>query len=429
MSSDVIISAHDLGKCYQLYKKPSDRLKQMLFGRFRTYYSEFWALRAVSFDVKRGETVGIIGRNGAGKSTLLQMLSGVLRQTTGSSEVRGRVCALLELGAGFNPEFTGRENAMLTGAIYGIPAEQMALKLKEIEAFADIGDHIEQPVKHYSSGMYARLAFSVAIHVDPEILIVDEILSVGDALFQRKCMRKFYEFRDRGCTVLFVTHDAYQIKSSCQRALYLKNGKQIAFGDATEVVDRYLQDLEAQEDASSQVTAHATQGGTDAASALLESEAVKSPAALIRITEVELTNDEGALLTVIRSGQTVRIRFRYRAPRPETFPALTFVINLYRHDSLYICGTTTSMDGLAPFPTKNEGEIVVRFPNLQLLAGRYMWRVAINDDRGLGILAEANPVCEFKVVDDFQAVGLVNIPREWHVDGQRGNKQNHMEGN
>ncbi|HGO6096190.1 TPA: ABC transporter ATP-binding protein, partial [Burkholderia cepacia] len=194
MSSNAVISVTDLGKCYQLYVKPSDRLKQMLFGRFKRYYTEFWALRDVSFDVRKGETIGIIGRNGAGKSTLLQMLSGVLQQSVGQSEVRGRVCALLELGAGFNPEFTGRENAILTGAIYGIPGEQMEAKLREIEAFADIGDHIDQPVKHYSSGMYARLAFSVAIHVDPEILIVDEILAVGDALFQRKCMNKFYEF-------------------------------------------------------------------------------------------------------------------------------------------------------------------------------------------------------------------------------------------
>ncbi|WP_175966861.1 ABC transporter ATP-binding protein [Burkholderia sp. BCC0322] len=418
MSSNAVISVTNLGKCYQLYAKPSDRLKQMLFGRFKRYYTEFWALRDVSFDVRRGETIGIIGRNGAGKSTLLQMLSGVLQQSVGQSEVRGRVCALLELGAGFNPEFTGRENAILTGAIYGISSQQMEAKLREIEAFADIGDHIDQPVKHYSSGMYARLAFSVAIHVDPEILIVDEILAVGDALFQRKCMNKFYEFRDRGCTVLFVTHDAYQIKSTCQRALYLKNGRQVVFGDATEVVDRYLQDLELIESKSADVVQ--VNAGTGEAA---QSTTVTQPASLIRITDVVLTDEFGAHVTQVRSGQTIDIRFRYHATRKQSIPMVSFVVNLYRHDSLYICGTTTIMDGLEPFATEDEGEVIVRFPDLQLLAGRYMWRVAINDERGLGILAEATPVCEFQVVDDFQAVGLVNVPRQWIVRGQVAEKR------
>ncbi|KVV50741.1 ABC transporter [Burkholderia ubonensis] len=421
MSSDAIISVTDLGKCYQLYAKPSDRLKQMLFGRFKRYYTEFWALKDVSFDVRKGETIGIIGRNGAGKSTLLQMLSGVLQQSVGHSKVRGRVCALLELGAGFNPEFTGRENAILTGAIYGIPSAQMEAKLREIEAFADIGDHIDQPVKHYSSGMYARLAFSVAIHVDPEILIVDEILAVGDALFQRKCMNKFYEFRDRGCTVLFVTHDAYQIKSTCQRALYLKNGRQVAFGDATEVVDRYLQDLELVENKPALSTP--TLSDTSVGGVPEEPVAITQPASLIRITDVTLTDEGGSPMTQVQSGQTVEIRFRYRATRKQSVPMVSFVVNLYRHDSLYICGTTTIMDGLEPFVTEDEGEVIVRFPDLQLLAGRYMWRVAINDERGLGILTEATPVCEFRVVDAFQAVGLVNVPRQWIVHGKVAEKR------
>ncbi len=416
MSSEIVISASNLGKSYQLYQKPSDRLKQMFLGRFRQYYTDFWALKDVNFDVKRGETVGIIGRNGAGKSTLLQILSGVLRQTVGDSLVQGRVCALLELGAGFNPEFTGRENALLTGVIYGIADARMTEKLKEIEAFAEIGDYIDQPVKHYSSGMYARLAFAVAIHVDPEILIVDEILSVGDALFQRKCMRKFYEFRDKGCTILFVTHDAYQIKSACQRALYLKNGKQIAFGDAAETVDRYLYDLEDQESRPNPLPLAAASVSPVSASAAIAMPPAPSTT-LIRITDVAFTDDMGHPVSCVRSGQSVQIRFHYRVLDRTALPRVTFVVNLYRHDAFYICGTTTAMEGLHPFEAHETGEVMIRFPNLQLLAGRYVWRVAINDDKGLGILTEATPVCEFQVTDGFEAVGLVNLPREWYVDG------------
>ncbi|HGO6096870.1 TPA: Wzt carbohydrate-binding domain-containing protein, partial [Burkholderia cepacia] len=225
-------------------------------------------------------------------------------------------------------------------------------------------------------------------------------------------------FRDRGCTVLFVTHDAYQIKSTCQRALYLKNGRQVVFGDAAEVVDRYLQDLELIE--SKPAAAVQLDTNTDGAP---QSTAVAQPASLIRITDVVLTDEFGSSVTQVRSGQTIDIRFRYHATRKQSIPMVSFVVNLYRHDSLYICGTTTIMDGLEPFATEDEGEVIVRFPDLQLLAGRYMWRVAINDERGLGILAEATPVCEFQVVDDFQAVGLVNVPRQWIVRGKIAEKR------
>lgn len=239
MSSDIVISVKNVSKSYQIYSKPSDRMLQMFFGRRRKLYKEFCALDDVSFDVRRGETIGVIGRNGSGKSTLLQIVAGTLTPTSGQVTINGRVTALLELGAGFNPEFTGRENIFLNASIIGISEEEAKAKYGSIEAFADIGDFINQPVKTYSSGMYARLAFSVAIAFDPEILIVDEILSVGDVFFQARCMRKLDEFRANGGTVFFVTHDTYAVERICSRAIVLHSGKKVFEGGTADGVTVY----------------------------------------------------------------------------------------------------------------------------------------------------------------------------------------------
>ncbi len=206
MSSEVVIYAKDLGKVYQIYRKPIDRLKQMLFRGRRKFYDEYWALRGVDLEIRRGETIGIVGRNGSGKSTLLQMICGTLAPSQGELAVSGRIAALLELGAGFNPEFTGRENVFLAASVLGLTEQQIVGRFESIAEFAGIGDFIDQPVKIYSSGMYARLAFAVAAHVDADILIIDEILAVGDVAFTQKCMRFIRAFQERG-TIFFVSHD------------------------------------------------------------------------------------------------------------------------------------------------------------------------------------------------------------------------------
>lgn len=242
MSSDLAISARDLGKCYRIFRKPQDRLKQMLMRGHAKYYSEYWALKGASFDIHRGETVGIIGRNGAGKSTLLQLICGTLEPTIGAVTVHGRVAALLELGAGFNPEFTGRENVHLSASILGLSGPQIAERFEAIAAFAGIGDFMDQPVKLYSSGMYARLAFAVAAHVDADILIVDEILAVGDAAFTQKCMRFIHRFRQNG-TLLFVSHDTGSVTSLCDRAIWLDRGEVREVGPAKEIAYSYIASL------------------------------------------------------------------------------------------------------------------------------------------------------------------------------------------
>lgn len=239
-TTEYAIEVNGLGKCYQIYDKPSDRLKQMLVRGRKQYYKEFWALKDVSFKIKKGETVGIIGRNGSGKSTLLQMICGTLNPTGGEVKVNGRVAALLELGAGFNPEFSGVENVYMAASLYGLSKEEVDQRFDAIATFADIGDHIHQPVKTYSSGMYVRLAFAVIAHVDADILVIDEALAVGDAFFTQKCMRFLRNFMKHG-TVLFVSHDTSSVRSLCNHAVWLEKGRIIESGAPKDVCERYLE--------------------------------------------------------------------------------------------------------------------------------------------------------------------------------------------
>jgi len=236
---DIILSVSNVSKRFEIYDKPVHRLYQTLCAGYKTFYKEFWALRDVSFDVRRGECVGIIGPNGAGKSTLLQIITGTLQQTSGDVMVKGRVAALLELGSGFNPEFTGRENIFLNGAILGLSHADIVERYSDIVAFADIGEFIDRPVKTYSSGMMVRLAFAVNAFVDPDILIVDEALAVGDIFFQQKCMRFLRDFIKRK-TLLFVSHDTGAVKNICTRAIYLEHGQLQRLGAAKDVVEEYM---------------------------------------------------------------------------------------------------------------------------------------------------------------------------------------------
>jgi lipopolysaccharide transport system ATP-binding protein len=248
-SNDFAIRVTSLSKRYEIYDTPRNRLKQFIAPRLqrlagqspKQYFREFWALKDVSFEIKKGETVGIVGRNGAGKSTLLQIICGTLSPTSGSIQTNGRIAALLELGSGFNPEFTGRENVYMNAAVLGLNKEEVDARFDDIVAFADIGDFVEQPVKTYSSGMMVRLAFATAIHVDPDILIVDEALAVGDFAFQHKCMLRIKQIIANGVTVLLVTHDVGAVMANCDRAIMLRKGAIHAIGSAAEVCNRYLE--------------------------------------------------------------------------------------------------------------------------------------------------------------------------------------------
>ncbi len=236
---NIVINVKDVKKMYKLYDKPMDRMKEALGFSRKKRYKEHYALNGVSFDVKKGETVGIIGTNGSGKSTMLKIITGVLNPTAGEVEIEGRISALLELGAGFNSEYTGIENVYLNGTMTGFTKEEIDARLQEILDFADIGDFVYQPVKTYSSGMLVRLAFAVAINIDPEILIVDEALSVGDVFFQAKCFKKFEDFKKEGKTILFVSHDLSSVQKYCDRVVLLNKGNKLAEGSAKDMVNLY----------------------------------------------------------------------------------------------------------------------------------------------------------------------------------------------
>jgi lipopolysaccharide transport system ATP-binding protein len=339
MSSEVAIRCHGLGKAYRVYAQPQDRLKQMFLGRHKKFYNEFWALHDLDLDVFRGEAIGIIGRNGSGKSTLLQMICGTLTPTRGTLEVHGRIAALLELGAGFNPEFSGKENVFLNGAILGLDRSEMERRYDSIVAFADIGEHVDQPVRTYSSGMHARLAFAVAINVDPEILVVDEALAVGDEAFQRKCFGRIRQIRDAGATVLFVSHSAGTVISLCDRAILLDQGHRLLTGDAKTVVAKYqklafasadripeirkeIQEL----DRARSAAKDATETSQDPAAEKTESTPVETdteyfdsslkPASTIayasrgvKIEDVKITDLLGTPVNVLLSGKTYRYTY------------------------------------------------------------------------------------------------------------------------
>lgn len=241
MSFNLAISVKQLSKCYPIYKRPSDRLLQILW-RKKKYFREFWALQDINFQITKGQTLGIIGHNGSGKSTLLQIICGTLEITSGTVQTFGRIAAMLELGSGFNPEFTGRENVYLNAAVLGLTTQEINDRFEAIAAFADIGDFIEQPVKTYSSGMFVRLAFAVIAHVDADLLIIDEALAVGDALFTQKCMRFLRQFKTKG-TLLFVSHDVGAVTALCDRVLWLHKGQQRGYGSAMDISQRYLESV------------------------------------------------------------------------------------------------------------------------------------------------------------------------------------------
>ncbi|MDY0390585.1 MAG: ABC transporter ATP-binding protein [Desulfobulbus oligotrophicus] len=270
MSSEIAIKVENLSKCYQIYATPRDRLKQFILPRVqritgkqpRQYYREFWALKDISFEVKKGETVGIIGRNGSGKSTLLQLICGTLYPTSGLVQTHGRIAALLELGSGFNPEFTGRENVYMNAAVLGLSKEETDARFDDIAAFADIGEFIEQPVKTYSSGMYVRLAFAVQAMIDPDIFVVDEALAVGDEKFQKKCFSRLEELKSNGTSVLFVSHSPQSIIELCQNTLLIDHGTQIMFSSAPEAIRAYQLLLYAPADRQKRIIRHLQADGS-----------------------------------------------------------------------------------------------------------------------------------------------------------------------
>lgn len=418
--SDIIIRVKDVQKKYLLYDNVSGRLKEALSPLRKKYHKVHYALESVSFELKRGETVGIIGRNGAGKSTLLKIITGVLNHDKGTIETKGRITSLLELGTGFNPELSGMDNIFFNGLIMGFDSEYMESKIDDIIKFAAIGDYIHQPVSTYSSGMFARLAFAVAISVEPDILIVDEALSVGDLAFQKKCLNRIREMKDNGVTILLVSHDEYTVKFFCERALYLIGGKQKFFGAASDAVDLYMHDLREEIKQNNICFEKEIDDNTCDNDEALMNKVLKDAEFAVNISNIRLTDMNDTDCEIIKTEDSIRLVFDYEVIGVYS-GEFVFVANLYRHDDLYVSGSTTLMDKYTPFHAHDFGRVEMIIDRLPVLSGEYIWRVAVNDESGIGILAEAVPVCPFKVVDEMGSVGTIHLQRKWkswRLDGK-----------
>ena len=331
--SDIAIKIENLSKIYRLYDKPIDRMKESLSISKKRYSREHYALRNITFDVKKGESIGIIGKNGSGKSTLLKIITGVLTQSQGSIEVNGKIAALLELGAGFNPEYTGIENIYLNGTMMGYTKEEMEKRVNPIVEFADIGEFINQPVKTYSSGMFARLAFAVAINVEPEILIVDEALSVGDTRFQIKCIDKMKELKENGTTILFVSHATEQVKRFCNRAVWINNGEMMDIGESSEIIDKYESYMLYGGVADSNISSEETADNEE------DDEPIVRPKEdiLAKITEIKVDK------TKLKTFDSLEVTVIYEIYEQE-IPGFLLGVAIYTPNRDYIFGPNTHLD-------------------------------------------------------------------------------------
>jgi ABC-type polysaccharide/polyol phosphate transport system ATPase subunit len=391
-----LLLVQNVSKLYRLYRKPFDRIRELNPLQKTPLHTDFWALRDISFSVERGETVSLVGPNGCGKSTLLQVISGILQPTTGRVVTRGRVAALLELGAGFNPEFSGRENVFINGEIMGIPRAEMERNLPLIESFAEIGDFIARPVKEYSSGMYVRLAFSTAIHVNPDILIVDEALAVGDAVFANRCIRKFDELREKKTTVLFVSHDLGLVKQLSNRAIFLLNGRIEAEGEPKHVIDKYIGVVLERQKAFEQ---------SDRRSHLASSHRHGDGSS--EILDVALLDEGGRSCGVISSGDRVTIRIRTVFRRTQIEPMVGILIR--NRIGMEIYGTNTSIEqiDLGTFAAGEELDIDFQF-DCWLTPQQYTVTVATQYRDGSSH-DWLDDVLSFEVVSRRQAAGVTDL--------------------
>ena len=406
-SDDVAISARNLGKTYRLFSHPGDRIKQFLSFGLKQYHSEFTALTDVSFDVKKGETVGIIGRNGSGKSTLLQIICGILKPKLGVVQTQGRISALLELGAGFNTEFTGRENVYFQGALQGFTKADMDLRFDDIAAFADIGEYIDQPVRTYSSGMFVRLAFAAMIHADADILVIDEALSVGDEAFQKKCFGKLLDYLDgNGKILLFVSHNIRQVERICSRAIWLEKGRVVQQGAVSAVCSAYQASIHRQVR-----DRHQTQKP-------LPNVADSGEVEVIRLSLLRDIDDEPVDDIEIHTALRIVVEFQCHTHLVEP----DIIVGFQTIDSVPVAAFSTSTLPATPDFPVGAHRVEIHVPDLPLLPGAYHIRLAFLD-RHLRIMWSGRKLISFRVSAPSGSTlvrlppGLVDIPGEWRFHG------------
>lgn len=411
------IEIDNLTKVYRLYKSHHDRVKEIISLNTRKYHHDFYALKDVSFNIKKGETVGIIGQNGSGKSTLLKIICGVSKSTSGTVKVNGRISSLLELGAGFHQDFTGRENVYMNGALMGFSKEEMESRLPEIEAFADIGEFIDQPVKSYSSGMYVRLAFAAAINVDPEILIVDEAISVGDSRFQLKCFFKFQELQERQKTILFVTHDMNTIKKYCSNAILLNKGQLIFEGSPNDATNRYVQILFPADNSTRQYMSGQKSKKEEACLPTSDIE-YRYGSGHGEIASIALLDNLGQVTNVFTSGEEMKVVFRVVAHCDIATPIMAMTVKDAKGWDIY--STNTFFKGITMPGLTTGSEIEVTFTQkLYLIPANYFISLGfVHIDNGNIVpLDRRYDVIEIKVLPKNKEtyMGIVNLDSEISV--------------
>lgn len=435
MSSEVAIRVENVSKSYAIYERPRDRLKQFvlpkvqgLFGmERRSYFREFWALKDASFEVKKGETVGVVGRNGSGKSTLLQIICGTLDQTNGTVQTNGRIAALLELGSGFNPEFTGRENIYMNAAVLGLTESETAARLDDLVGFAEIGDFIDQPVKTYSSGMAVRLAFAGAVNMAPEILIVDEALAVGDAAFQRKCMRKINELCDAGTTLLFVSHDTETVKRVCRKALYLARGSVVEFGAARQTCISYERDLFGGSLKSERSKAEARLDPAEGGQAVFDEDLLRTSEKAYgddraQILDVAILNQERQRTNILAPNAAYIIS--YRAVFSERVALPVFGMMVTNREGMCIFGVNTQGHEVSRRQLNQGDEVAIEFHIVNHLgSGLFYLTCGVHvpvDNGDIVYLHRRIDVAIFRVSsqDGLPVGGVVNLNPVVHVFGR-----------
>jgi lipopolysaccharide transport system ATP-binding protein len=402
-----VIQTNNLGKCYRLYDHPLDRLWELLSVTRRSRHQDFWALQDVSFSVQPGESWGVIGENGAGKSTLLKLITGVTRPTQGQVEVQGRVGALLELGMGFHPEYSGRENIYFSATMMGLSKPEIDALLPDILAFSGLGEFINHPVKTYSSGMYTRLGFSVATSIDPEILITDEVLAVGDEAFQKKCIRRMEGFLAQGKSMLFCSHSMYHVRKLCQKAVWLEHGRVRAMGEAAEVANAY-EDYVREREVQGQQQAEAARVAARSAPLATGSDSEES-ALGIRLREVRVSRAAEQESSVFFMGDTVRIHVVAEAADGL---APVVAIGLVRNDKTAIYGIFSDIDNVAPQKVGDRlFEISYEMLDLGLLPGSYTFRIHVLDPPGLRMFDTIEK--DFIVRGDTRELGICRQRHRW----------------
>jgi ABC-type polysaccharide/polyol phosphate transport system ATPase subunit len=413
--AETAIAVSNVSKSFRIYRSRESTLKETILRRSRGVYEEFTAVDGISFTVPKGEALGIFGRNGSGKSTVLKMLARILTPDTGTIEVKGRVAALLEVGAGFHPEYSAVENIFLSGAIYGMTREQLASRVDDIIAFAQLERFADNPVKTYSSGMYARLGFAIAVNVDPDVLLVDEVLAVGDESFRSRCYERMLAFREAGKTLILVTHDLGAIASFCSRAIWLDEGK-IRGEDTPEAITRrYVAEVTAQEELWSAQQAAAGRG-------LVTFHEPINDTVPISLSSMSMAAEDGTERDVFHNGEVIRIRVHYVARKPVRSPIVE--VSIHRHDGTHVTSASTRTGEFDPGDVlEGEGFIEWTIDDLRLTPGSYYLSPKLIDQTGLHVLDEQERWYRFQVRagDYLETEGGAILPSTWsHVRTRDG---------